>query len=166
MRLIVASVLGVLIAVPGFAQDGETEAEEISAAEELIGEFEQLDREPVRCIMPSRIDRTEIIDDRTVVFHMRGSDTYLNRLSYDCPRLSREKRFSYDVRTNRLCNVDGIYVLEWWGGSLRRGPGCGLGMFYPITEEEAELLDIDPSEMREAEAIIEETSGNVEDDVQ
>ena len=164
MRLIVVSVLGLFIAVPALAQDGETEEEELTAAEQLIGEFEALDREPVRCIAPSRIDRTEVIDERTVIFHMRGSDTYLNRLSYACPRLVREKRFSYDIRTNRLCNVDVIYVLEWWGRSLRRGPGCGLGMFYPITEEEAELLDIDPSEMREAEAVIEETSGNVEDD--
>ncbi|NIW25573.1 MAG: hypothetical protein GWN29_13955, partial [Gammaproteobacteria bacterium] len=106
MRLTLASLLGILVALPVFAQDGETDVEEATdAAARFIEDF---DREPVRCIMPSRIDRTEIIDERTVIFHMRGSDTYLNRLSHDCPRLVREKRFSYDVRTNRLCNVDTI----------------------------------------------------------
>ena len=158
MRLTVAGLLGFFVAFPAFAQDGET------AEDESIGAIEAFDREPVRCIMPSRIDRTEVIDERTVIFHMRGSDTYVNRLTNDCPRLVREKRLSYDVRMNRLCNVDSIYVLEWWGTSLRRGMSCGLGQFYPITEEEAELLDIDPGEMREAQDAIEETSGSAEAD--
>ena len=161
LRLTIVSLLGLFIAFPAFAQDGEIAEEETE--EETIGAFEVFDREPVRCIMPSRIDRTEIIDARTVVFHMRGSDTYVNRLTRDCPSLVREKRFSYDVRTNQLCSVDSIYVLEWWGSSLNRGPSCGLGQFFPITEEEAELLDIDPAEMREAQDAIQETSGSMED---
>jgi hypothetical protein len=140
-----------------FAQDGET------AAEETIGEIEAFDREPVRCIIPSRIDRTEVIDEQTVVFHMRGRDAYINRLPNACRSLAREKRFSYDLRTNRLCSVDSITVLEWWGSGLNRGMSCGLGEFYPITEEEAELLDIDPGEMREAQDAFEETSENAED---
>ncbi|NNC64476.1 MAG: hypothetical protein HKN84_06800 [Gammaproteobacteria bacterium] len=157
MRLTLVSLLGFFVAVPAFAQDGET------AAEETIGEIEAFDREPVRCIIPSRIDRTEVIDEQTVVFHMRGSDAYVNRLPNACRSLAREKRFSYDLRTNRLCSVDSITVLEWWGSGLNRGMSCGLGEFYPITQEEAELLDIDPGEMREAQGAFEETSGNGED---
>jgi hypothetical protein len=141
MRLTLAVLLGFFVAVPAFAQDGET------AAEETIGEIEAFDREPVRCIIPSRIDRTEV-----------------NRLTNACRSLAREKRFSYDVRTNRLCSVDSITVLEWWGTGLSRGMSCGLGEFYPITEEEAELLDADPAEMREAQDAIEETSGSAEAD--
>jgi hypothetical protein len=67
------------------------------------------------------------------------------------------------LRTNRLCSVDSITVLEWWGSGLNRGMSCGLGEFYPITEEEAELLDIGPGEMREAQDAFEETSENAED---
>ncbi len=157
MRLMIASLLGLIIAFPAWAQDGETEAEETTDA------IEEFDREPVNCIMPSRIDRTEIIDARTILFHMRGGDIYRNRLAYDCPRLVREKRFSYDLRTNRLCNVDSITVLEWWGASIRRGVSCGLGQFYPITKEEAELLDIDPDEALENATIIRETAGNADE---
>jgi len=161
MRLMIASLLGLFIALPAWAQDGETAAED--AAEEAVGAIEDFDREPVRCISPSSIQRTEVIDARTVLFYMRGGDVYRNRLAYDCPRLVREKRFSYELRTNRLCNVDTIYVLEFWGSEMRRGMPCGLGDFYPITEEEAELLSIDPNEMLENATAIEETSENAEE---
>lgn len=156
MRLTTAILLGLFVAFPAFAQDGET------AEEETIGAFDAFAREPERCITASRIDRTEVVDARTVIFHMRGRDAYVNRLAYDCPRLVREKRFSYDVRTNRLCSVDTIFVLERWGSGYSRGMPCGLGEFYPITEEEAELLSADPAEMREDEALIEETSESAE----
>ena len=151
MRLTIASLFGLLFVFTAWAQDGDQ-------ADEAAGAIEDFDREPVNCIMPSRIDRTEVIDERTVLFYMRGGDIYRNRLAYDCPRLVRERRFSYDVRVNRLCNVDSITVLEYWGTSLRRGMACGLGLFYPITEEEAELLDIEPDEMLENATAIEETA--------
>lgn len=156
-RLTIASLLGLCVAFSAAAQDGEI------AAEETIDAIEDFDRDPVRCIAPSRIDRTEIIDERTVLFYMRNGDVYRNRLAFDCPRLVREKRFSYDLRTNRLCSVDSITVLEFWGASLRRGMSCGLGEFYPITKEEAELLDIDPVEAQENATVIEETAGNADD---
>jgi len=156
-RLTIASLLGLFIAFPAFAQDGET------AAEESIDAIEDFDREPVRCISPTAIDRTEVIDERTILFHMRGGKVYRNRLAFDCPRLVREKRFSYDLRTNNLCSVDSITVLEYWGASLREGMSCGLGEFYPITKEEAELLDIDPAEAFENATIIEETAGNADE---
>ena len=35
-------------------------------------EAEAFDRTPEECISVSRIDRTEVLDDRTVIFHMRG----------------------------------------------------------------------------------------------
>ena len=149
--LVVSSIAVAQAGNDGTLADSETAAGKAAAAEEI-------DREPVRCISIPRIDRTEIIDARTVLFYMRGGrDIYRNQLTHDCPRLVREKRFSYNVRTSQLCNVDYISVLEWWGGSLRQGAPCGLGMFYPITEEEAELLNADPDEMLEAAGAVKET---------
>lgn len=150
MKQTILALTGALLALPVLAQsDGEAEG---SAAA-----IDVFDREPVKCIATNRIDRTEIIDERTVVFHMYGRSSYVTELSIACPRLVQTKRFSYDIRTSRLCNTDFISVLEYWGTTLREGPSCGLGMFYPITKEEAERLDADPDEMLEAADAVKET---------
>jgi hypothetical protein len=148
MRSVIAAFFGLLLTTNVWAQAGNDEA--AAAAEDI-------DREPVKCISPTRIDRTEIIDERTVLFYMRGNDIYRNQLPRDCPQLVREKRFSYELATNRLCDVDVITVLEFWGTELRKGVSCGLGLFYPITEEEAELLDADPEDLQQNAGAVEET---------
>ena len=149
-------LLCLLASASAFAQSDAalTDGENAAGSDAAI---EEIDREPVRCILANRIDRTEVIDERTVLFYMRGRDIYRNQLTQNCPRLVREKRFSYEVRTNQLCSVDFITVLEYWGTTLRQGPSCGLGMFYPITQEEADLLDADPDEMLEAAGAVQET---------
>jgi len=156
MKLLIALVWLFSSAVV-FAQAETAAISGATAADDGDVAIEEFDREPVRCITASRIDRTKIVDARTVVFYMRGNQIYRNQLTQDCPRLLREKRFSYEVRTSQLCNVDFITVLEYWGASLRPGPSCGLGMFYPITKEEAELLSADPDETLEAAGAVQET---------
>lgn len=93
-----------------------------------------------RCLSTYNIRRTEIIDDRNVLFHMRGGDIYQNILANRCPGLARENRFSYETTLNRLCQLDWIAVLYSEGSGLREGPRCGLGMFHLITGEDAEAL--------------------------
>jgi len=88
---------------------------------------------PERCITLNRLDRTEVIDDRTIVFHMRGGGLYLNNLDRECPGLAREGRFMYSPTGNRLCSLDTVTVLEQWGFGLTRGFTCSLGEFHPIT---------------------------------
>jgi hypothetical protein len=99
-----------------------------------------VDRVPERCITLMRLDRTEVIDDRTIIFHMRGGRIYLNHLSRECPGLKREERFMYSPTSNRLCDVDQVTVLEQWGFGLTRGFTCSLGMFHPINLVELEEL--------------------------
>jgi hypothetical protein len=156
-RTLYVGLLAGLLTAPVWAQSDTADAdndERTDAAERAAAD---IDREPVDCISANRIRRTEIIDDRTIVFHMGGGQVYVNELAIACPRLVREKRFSYDLRTNRLCSTDYITVLEYWGSTLREGPSCGLGQFHPITEEEAEFLDVDPEEMLEHAGAVEET---------
>lgn len=98
------------------------------------------DRAPERCISLTRLDRTEVIDDRTIIFHMRGGVTYLNYLARECPGLEREERFMYSPTSNRLCDVDTVTVLEQWGFGLTRGFTCALGEFHPISELDLEDL--------------------------
>ncbi|HEX6993411.1 MAG TPA: hypothetical protein VF339_04615 [Gammaproteobacteria bacterium] len=114
----------VLSALPVLAQNGN------DAADDAV-----LDRTPQDCIIASRIDRTEVVDDNTIIFHMRGQgEAYANYLPQRCPNLGREKRFTYERRTAQLCDDTTITVLELTGF----GPGftCRLGEFHPVTQAE------------------------------
>lgn len=124
------------------AQDGGraqgSAAEAAAAANDAAAE--PIDTDPMRCISTTRLDRTEVVDDETVLFFMRGGDIYRNHLSRSCPGLEREKRFTYRVYGNQLCRVDTITVLESRAFGLTDGFTCALGDFQPISEYEAERL--------------------------
>ena len=108
------------------------------------GDEEEFDRTPLNCLAVSRIRSTDIIDDRTILFFLRGNKlvlrTYLPR---ECPGLERNDRFAYEARNGQLCDVDVITVLEQMGVSLTPTFTCRLGKFIPITAEEAEDLKLD-----------------------
>ena len=122
-------------AMTAAAQDDAEEA--VSASEAFV---EDIDREGERCISVSRLRSTHAVDDRTILFYMRGGETYLNQLRYNCPGLKLRNRISYKVMAGRLCSVDVITVLESFGGGLSPGISCGLGQFYGISEDEARFL--------------------------
>lgn len=114
---------------------------------------DELDRTPVDCVSTTRIRQTEIIDDRTILFYLRGGRVYNNILDRDCPDLKREDRFAYEVRGGRLCSVDMIRVLPRIGG-IGFGATCRLGDFHPITREEAELLELEPDALAERQGSV------------
>src|SRR5688572_32774502 len=91
------AVLPLLAAASALAQDGEDGA---------------FDRTPESCIIVSRIDQTDAIDDQNIIFRMRGDRVYRNTLPNKCPGLERENRIAYKTRSSRLCNIDTIKVLE------------------------------------------------------
>ena len=112
-----------------------------------------IDREGERCINTRNIRATDVLSERTILFRMRGGDYFVNYLRNDCPGLVREERFSYRTTGGRLCQVDMIRVLEQFGGFIQEGMSCGLGAFFPITEEEAEFLALEPGERRRGPAV-------------
>ena len=77
------------------------------------------------CLNLLSIRSTRVIDDRTILFEMNGSKTYVNRLPNRCPGLKYEKRFLYSTSLSQLCGQDMITVLTDFG----RGASCGLGRF-------------------------------------
>lgn len=87
--------------------------------------------ETTDCIDLIRIDRSEVVDDQTILFHMKGGKIWKNTLPYKCPRLGFERAFSHKTSINRLCSVDTITVLD----TSARMPGatCGLGTFEAYT---------------------------------
>jgi hypothetical protein len=112
---------------------------------------DDFDRSSEDCIWLPQLDRTEVIDDRTILFHQNGGRVYRNYLPRECPGLEREKRFMYEARNGRLCSIDTIAVLEQWGVGLARGFTCSLGEFQPITTEEVEELKAAAERRKESE---------------
>ena len=93
-----------------------------------------------RCVSLMRVDRTDVVDDKNILFYMQGDEIYLNHLSRHCPGLNSRQAFMYQTSAGRLCDVDTITVLDNLGFGFSPGISCGLGRFYPITEEAAKEL--------------------------
>jgi hypothetical protein len=86
------------------------------------------------CLLLSSIDSSQVLDDKTIIFRMRGGKQryYKNTLPYKCPGLGFQQAYSHKTSLNQLCSVDIITVLET-GGGLHEGASCGLGSFEPYT---------------------------------
>jgi hypothetical protein len=95
---------------------------------------------PQRCISLLNLDRTDVVDNRTILFHMRNGRIYLNHLSRECPGLEREQRFMYSPTSTQLCEVDAVTVIEKWGFGFTRGFTCSLGEFHPLSKSESESV--------------------------
>jgi hypothetical protein len=102
---------------------------------------------PEDCIQVRAIKDTDIVDDQTILFYMRGDKIYRNNLDHKCRGLKREESFMYEVNTSRLCDIDIIKVVDGFNdirsNGLRTqmvGTSCFLGKFYPISEEMADIL--------------------------
>ena len=92
------------------------------------------------CISLNRIQSSTVIDDRRILFEMLGDDYYLNELPHKCPGLDFEEAFMYRTSIGQLCDMDIVTVLINAGFGLQSGASCGLGMFQPVSEQEAEML--------------------------
>jgi hypothetical protein len=104
------------------------------------------DRTPRDCVITQSIARTEVLDDQTIIFYMRGKNiAYRNYLPKKCPGLKRWDRFGYQVTAGRLCNIDLITVLEnsIFGVGLDKGFTCRLGDFHPLSPEDIASLKIE-----------------------
>ena len=131
-RIVIPGVLFAVIAMAG--DDSSNGSQEESGSES--DEYFQLEN----CISRSAIRRTEVIDDRTIVFYMSHQKIYLNRLPNRCSGLRSARTFSYRATGSQLCNVDTIKVVRSMGGRPNTGPSCGLGKFRPVTKEEVAMI--------------------------
>jgi hypothetical protein len=102
---------------------------------------QELDRTPVNCLTVGRIDRDVAINDRIILFYVKGGAVYRNDLPGSCTILQLgETRLTYLYRTQtarltQVCDVDMITI----DTPENRRNACELGKFTPITAEEAEL---------------------------
>jgi hypothetical protein len=94
-----------------------------------------------RCLQLMRIDRTESVGNRSILFYMRDGTIYQNELRQTCPGLGRGRPLMYRVVMSQLCNTDGITILEPIGfGGFMPTASCMLGEFKRIDEATVEAL--------------------------
>ena len=80
------------------------------------------------CLKTYLIDRTKVVDDKTIDFRMRDGTVYRNQLLTSCPGL-RFDGFSYVVHANEICeNLQSIRV-------LRSHSVCLLGTFTKLASK-------------------------------
>lgn len=81
------------------------------------------------CLSKSHIRSIKTVDDDTLLFHMRGSKKYVNRLPRTCQGLTR---YSLVHRTpmNSYCSMDIITVMDMQTG-IQMG-SCTLGSFEAV----------------------------------
>jgi hypothetical protein len=134
-----ALVIGaaLLAAVAGTHVQAQGEAQPAPAESEA-----QIDRTPEDCVVASRIARNVAVNDRQVVFFMRGNQYYRNDLDTACESLSAgdtrlvlRYRNTGSAKMARVCDTD-AFTVERQTSRI----GCGLGRFHPITAEEAAAL--------------------------
>ncbi|MAT49819.1 MAG: hypothetical protein CMK32_01365 [Porticoccaceae bacterium] len=85
------------------------------------------------CLSISRIDRIEVVDDNTLLFHMHGKEKYINKLPYRCAGLKSRGTFLHETSLQSYCDLDTITVIDPSLG-MRLG-SCPLGEFTPYVEE-------------------------------
>lgn len=79
------------------------------------------------CLEASLVDSTGVIDDRTILFHMRNGTVWKNTLRQDCTSLKFRRGFSEVVRSGEICaNKQVISVLG-------TGNRCQLGVFTLVS---------------------------------
>src|SRR5262245_43557193 len=109
------------------------------------------DRSPVRCVPLGGIKKTHALDDRTILFNVRGK-FYRNYLQATCRDLAFHDRITYAKPSGssleQICGGTLILVVD---RQLKTdGAPCRLGQFYPITKEEADALARGAGEQRDA----------------
>ena len=86
-----------------------------------------------KCINRFRLGRTEVLNDYTILFHMKGGKTYKSELPFRCYLLGSERRFSYTLSSALLCS-DTIITIFSVGGGIKAS--CGIGDFEELEEIE------------------------------
>jgi hypothetical protein len=94
-------------------------ATQIQAAEASSGKV---------CLNASQIQRTEVPDDRTIIFHMRDGKVWRNSLKTVCPML-KVSPYTQKLTGDLVCsNQQFIHV-------TLTGNDCVLGDFSPLPSE-------------------------------
>ncbi len=74
------------------------------------------------CLSIARLERSEIVDNQTIRFHLIDGTIVRSRLPSPCHGLKMQGGFAFQTSTDQLCEFDVIRVLPPSGGACTLGP--------------------------------------------
>lgn len=103
------------------------------------------------CIKHSQLKRTKVLGNRNILFVTRDGSMYNNELPRQCPSMRRNAIVNYAIRGPNadMCAGDSFQVLWDIGTSYAPAFICQLGLFAPISEDEAADLEAVTAERNE-----------------
>ena len=138
-ELRVLAMITVLACVWSFpAAAGEPTAEEI-----LKGEAPPIDySHAMKCLPSYKIERTEVLSERYILFHLDNDALWLAQLRGRCPGVTPNAHLAFGKDEGRLCEWDSVRVVydDGIGSDVRMGPTCNLPKFDPGSPEQVEML--------------------------
>ncbi len=139
-----AWVMGLLIlagcasAPPSEEQQARTEAIEDILSQPLPSEEYA---EEVRCLSTHSYRSVEVLDPEHVLFEGTGDRVWVNKLRNRCVGLRRNDTLRFELRDNRVCNLDSFEAVDSFLWFWERTSGtCTLGNFIPVTPEQVAAL--------------------------
>ena len=133
----------ILCGIGGAADEASEQERDLDAviAEILAGPDDADYSETRRCIVSGRIDRTEVLSDRFVVFHLRGGKKYVVQFKRRCPGLRRNGLTRIERRSSHICANDTIQGLFGGLDGGTWGPRCMIPQFEPVTKEQITFIE-------------------------
>jgi len=122
-------------------------AEDILSGQAPPGEYGRHSR----CLVASRIERTEVLSDRFILFHAVRGELWLAQLKRRCVGLTPQSDLMFERRgSDRICEFDAVRTVTGSidPGSVFARPGanpdlglrCTLPEFELVTEQQIDLL--------------------------
>jgi len=94
-----------------------------------------------KCLRSERIERTEPLSDRFIVFHMRGGALWIAQMRSRCPEMTYDSKLMFEKSNPRICEWDTVRVVHDEGfDGYRYGPRCNLPKFEPVTPQQVDML--------------------------
>jgi hypothetical protein len=143
---VTAALLGCLVCVAAgnpeedttaTSQDGPSLEDRVQEILDTTAEG-PADAAAVRCLSSMDYDQVEVLDSQRLVFKGRGQKRWLNQLRVRCPGLRRHATLQFEMRSMRLCEMDGFKSIDPGFGD--RSGHCSLGKFEPISPDQEQML--------------------------
>lgn len=95
-----------------------------------------------RCLGTFDYRNIDVVDDEHVVFRGSGDKLWLNTLRQRCLGLRRDDTLRFQLRDNRVCDLDNFDAVDYSFGFIPRTSGtCTLGKFAPISREQLDAIE-------------------------